>query len=551
MSLVRSQAKAAFLCILLLCPQPVLPEEDSPQVLARRARKAEASGDPLSAYLLYAQAAAADPGNRQYWVLSQAMRTRALQSKAALASLTTSTSVPLPPPDPSLPEIPKPSGEDFLEARRPLPPKELSVPEGRRDIDFRGDAKVIFTSVMRLYGIEIIFDADYQPGPSFRFQLKDVDFRTAMAALQAATSSFVVPISDRVAMIYKDTQQKRNEAEPTVAVAISLPNPVSIQEAQELARTVQQVVEIQKFAIDSNQRLVIIRDRVSKVRIAQALYEQLLTHRSQMMVEVELLDMQESNELNYGAILPTKTAASFLGRTLTNGVVGGKGHPFFRVIPDFVPGFTKFLMFGGGFSTVAFAVSDASLFANSTRSRSLSLFRTEMRTVDGQAATIHIGDKYPIVTQQFQGTSGISALATPSTFQFEDLGLTLKVTPRIHNSEEISMQVEAEFKVLGNGRYNGIPVIANRKFANTVRLRSGESGIMAGLLNSTEARSVSGLPLVSQLPLLSAALSQNTRAKQRGEALVVITPRIIDATASDFPTRTLYTGTEGRWVTLY
>lgn len=551
MSFVRGRASVVCLCLLLVYPPALLPDEDSPQVLARRARKAQSAGDFMGAYLLYAQAAAAEPNNKQYWALSQALRTRALQSKAGLPLLSAQTGIPPASATPDAVEEEKIAFDDLVEARRPLPPKELTVPEGRRDFDLRGDAKSLFTSVLKAYGLEVVFDADYQGGQQVRFQLKDVDFRTTMAALQAATSSFVVPLSDRVAMIYKDTQQKRNEGEPTVAVALSLPNPVSVQEAQELARAVQQVVEIQKFAIDGAQRLVLIKDRVSKVRIAQALYQQMLTFRSQVMIDVELLDMQESNELNYGAILPTTSAMTALGRSVVNGVAGGGGRPFFRILPNFVPGFTKFLMFGGGLTTVAFAISDASLFANSTKSRSMSLFRTELRSVDGQPASIHIGDKYPIVTQQFQGSSGISALATPSTFQFEDLGLTLKITPRVHNSEDISMQVEAEFKVLGNGRYNGIPVISNRKFSGVVRMKNGESGVMAGLISATEARSVSGLPLLSQLPLLSSALAQNTRSKQQGEALVVITPRIIDATSTEHPTRSLYTGTEGRWMTLY
>ena len=80
------------------------------------------------------------------------------------------------------------------------------------------------------------------------------------------SSSFIVPISNRVFMVVKDTEQKRRETENHVAVTIPIPEPVTLQEAQELGRSVQQLMEIQRFAIDSAQRLVIFRDRASKVR---------------------------------------------------------------------------------------------------------------------------------------------------------------------------------------------------------------------------------------------------------------------------------------------
>lgn len=179
------------------------------------------------------------------------------------------------------------------------------------------------------------------------------------------------------------------------------------------------------------------------------------------------------------------------------------------------------------------------------------MFRTEIRGVDGQPATVHVGDKYPIVTQQFQGGgAGISPLAAPSSFQFEDLGLSLKITPKIHDAVDVSLQVEAEFKVLGSGSFNGIPVISNRKFASTVRLRNGEWAVLAGLMSSTEARTVSGLPMLGQIPILHHALTQNTRSQQSGQTLVVIKPHIIDSATTENLTRTIYTGTESRWVTM-
>lgn len=531
----------------LLCPAANQASE-----LARRARKAEKAGNVTEAYLLYSQAAAADPKKSEYWARSQALRTRALRQSGSLPILASSIPETVAEPAPEEDEDTPKLGDSLLpgeeeEARRPLPPKELISPPGTKSFDQRGDAKQLFEKVAKEFGLDLVFDTDYQAGAPFRLQLEDVDFRTAVNALQAATSSFVVPLSDRVFMVYKDTQQKRAEAEPTVAVTLSLPNPVTLQEAQELGRAVQQTMEIQRFAIDGGRRLVLIKDKVSKVRAAQDIYQQLLTHRSQVILEIELMDLQGRRELSYGMTLPTSTAMSLLGRQ--SGATSSLGG--FRVIPDIAKGFTKFLVMGGGFSTIALAISDASAFASFNKSESYSLYRATMRSVDGQPASLHIGDKYPIITQQFVGApSSTPTLAVMPTFNFEDLGISLKVTPRVHDSDEVSLQVEAEFKVLGTGSFNGIPVIANRKFASTVRLRQGEWAVISGLLSATEARSVSGIAGLGRIPLLSHVVNNNSKSLNSGEALLVIKPRIIDSASTEYPVHTIYTGTEARWNTL-
>ncbi|MBL8175089.1 MAG: type II and III secretion system protein [Bryobacterales bacterium] len=531
------------LCALLVCLAA-----ESPSSLAKQARKAERSGQVVKAYLLYSQAAAADPKNRSYWVRSQALRTRALRESNALpAAITQALPAPVAKePSPVETTIVK---EDEEEARRPLPPVELAASPGRRNLDFRGDAKSLFEQVAKAFGFDTVFDADYQPGAPTRLRLEDVDFRTALRALEASTTSFAVPLGPKLLMIYKDNQQKRNEAEPTMAVTLSLPAPVAVQDAQELARSVQQMLEIQKFAIDSGRRLVLIKDRVSKVRVAQAVYRQLLGHRPQIMIEIELLDVSETNELNYGFNLPNSTAAIFLGRQVRDGIGRGIRGP--RIIPDVVPGFTRFILAGGGFTTMAIAIADAKAFASRSQASSTSLFRTQLRALDGQAASVHIGDKYPIITQQYLGVDkSVSPLAVPPTFQFEDLGLNIKVTPKIHDATDVSLQVEAEFKVLGNGTFNGIPVISTRKFASTVRVRDGEYAVLAGIVSQTEARSVSGVAGLASIPLLHHLFTQTTKSKTAGESLVVIKPYIINSAEPDTVASTIYTGTESRWNTL-
>ncbi|MBI1897603.1 MAG: hypothetical protein HYS04_13920 [Acidobacteria bacterium] len=515
---------------LLVCVMIAAAAEPGARTLAKRAGKLEKKGQFAQAYLLYAQAAAAEPANVRYWAKAEALRTRAaMAAQAAPPAFTEASGPSLPPVDP----LPAPSMAEIAETRKPQPPVELKATPGHKSFELRAPPRPLFEEVARAYGLDVIFDGDYPAGGQpVRFGITDADYREALYALELATNSFLVPIGERLFMAVKDTPQKRSEVENTVAVAVPIPQPVTVQEAQELARSVQQLMEIQRFAIDSVRRIVVIRDRVSKVRPAQAILAQLLHHRPEVALEIELLTVARNSSTEIGIDLPAAQSLQPLddGRvTLAKAV-------------------KNLFLFTGRTSTLGIAITGAQLFASTLRTSTRSLLHAEIRSLDGQPVSLHIGDKYPIPSVQYLGDIGPDAQSytPPPTFNFEDLGLVLKITPKVHDRNEVSLSVEAEFKVLSGASFNGVPAISARRFANTVRLRFDDYGIIAGLVSSRHARSLAGLAGVADLPLLGPLLSKRTLEDDFGETLVVIKPRLLSLPPSEIVTTEIWTGTETR-----
>jgi general secretion pathway protein D len=137
----------------------------------------------------------------------------------------------------------------------------------------------------------------------------------------------------------------------------------------------------------------------------------------------------------------------------------------------------------------------------------------------------------------------------PPTFTFEDLGLILKITPKVHDSNEVTLEVESEFKVLGSTSFNGIPVIGNRKFNTRVRLAFNQTAVIAGLMNNTQARVVSGLAGLTHIPIANSILGRNSRDRDQGEVLLTIKPRLLSLPASEAVTRPIFVGAESRMLT--
>jgi general secretion pathway protein D len=512
-----------FACFSLACFQ--LAGATPAEQLFRQAQKAEHDGQMVKAYLLYAESAAADPTNATYWARAQALRPAASLVDASPPKM----EFPSDKVDRTL--FGKISDSDLDAARDALPPPKLAAETGRRDYDLRGDSRQLWEQVAAELHLKILFDTAYQPTRAFRFELTGADYRDALTALQAATDSFLVPISPRLIFIANDSQQKRTEFERTAAVAVPFPETVTVQELQEIGTAIRGVLDSQKLTVDTARHIILIRDRASKVRLAEKLFQDLLRPRAQVSIEVEILNTEVSSSLNYGLSLPTSfPIASFLNRA--------------NLIPYLPSGFSTFLAFGGGASLLGLGVTNAQLFATANNSNSESVLKAQVVAVDGQPASLHIGEKYPIMTSGYFGnTAGSGTVYTPPpTIEFEDLGLSIKVTPHVSSVDRVTLDLDAEFKLLGATSANGIPVVANTQYQSKVDVGTGEWAVLAGLMSAQEAKVITGIPIISYIPLLR----NNTITKDQRETLIVLKPHVTIAPPSDTPAWRAWSGSETR-----
>jgi general secretion pathway protein D len=544
--------------------------------LYRAAQQSEKKGDTLNAYLLYARAAALEPANLEY-----AFRKNALQAKAVLTAETRLEPDPAlepgnaapndagndasddadeltpdpaanPGPDSARSPAAAPStaallaaGElspaEISEAREALPPVHLADPGTHYSFDVvRDEPRSIIEQVTSAFGIRVVFDPDYQAPPPFTLHAQDLSLEEALRILEAVSNSLIVPVGEHAALVFRDSPQRRTDSLPTMSLGIPIPERLTVQDAQEILTAVQQTLELRKVSIDPGRHMVYIRDQVSKALAAKQLFAKLSRQRAQMEVEVELLSVSKNSSLAYGLSLPGTSQLVNFGGFLNN---AGSA----------VATMTHYLAFGGGASLFGLGIADAAALATVSRGSSASVLRASVVTADGQPATLHIGDRYPIVTQGYYGpTTGTGqTYAPPPTVQFQDLGLSLKVTPSVHAGGEVTLDLEVQYAVLGATVTNGIPAIASRKFAGKVRLAEGEWAVVAGLAESDVGTTISGTLGAMRLPVIGRLLRQTTKSKDSSEVLIVLKPQLMNLPPWEFPTESLWIGSESTPLSLY
>jgi general secretion pathway protein D len=489
----------------------------------RQGRKAEREGRFADAYQHYLRAQLEKPRKRKF---AEAARRLGVAAMTFSAPQTEADGYA---PDRDPPAIPL-SRADEIAARldRLKTPVWLAPKDVAGDFLFTGSAREAYEALAETYGLEAIFDEEYQGDVRIRVEMQDVSFEEAILALNDAALAFVVPLSRRRFLVASDNQNKRRDLEPVISVNVPLPGSMSPETANEILQAVKQTLEINRMFLAAGGSYVVVRDVPTRVRMAQALLERLLHARGEVVVEAELFAVTRNRLVELGLALP----ASF---PITN------FSSFWTAIPP-ERGDQPMIGIGGGRSVFGVAVANSRFVATLQQSDSSAVQRFHIRASDGLEADLRIGERYPIINATFQAPiftdeiqdgiqDGTLRQAFPS-FTFEDLGLIFTVTPRIHDNHEVTLEFQAEFKALAGAFVNDIPIIAARSFTSQIRLRDGESAIVGGVTVADVFRLRSGIAGLAEIPILGRLFRRQSKQADNAELILAITPRIVRLPAS-------------------
>ena len=514
--------------------------------LIQTAAKARIRGDKTAELAALQRAAELEPGNLE---VSEHIREMAADAAEAQAK-------PL-----------YEAGTDSL-----APALGLEPSAGTNSFHLKADRRTVIQSVFHSFGIEASVDQSVT-GPPVRFDMDDATFAQATQAVNLATDSFTVPLDAHRALVAKDTRDNRQQYMRQEFETVYLGG-MTTTEMTDIGNMAKQVFQAQQVVVEQSTGTLTIRATTDRLNAFNETLRQLLDGRSQVLLDIKLIQLAHTSTRNTGVQPPQQITAFNLyaeeqsllnqnqalvqqiissglaspGDTLAIlGILLASGQVSSSLFQNGIA------VFGGGLTSSGVSPGPFTFNLNLNSSESRELDALQMRLGDGEEGTLKSGSRYPIETSQYSnlGTSGISipGLTTAGTsgslssllsqlntgaqtipqIEYQDLGLTFKATPRVIRSGEVALTMDLKITALGGSSLNGLPILNNRSYTGVVTLKEGSGVVIVSEVDKEESRALSGLPGLTEVPGMNQVTDTDVQ-RNYASLLIIITPRVVRGT---------------------
>ena len=400
------------------------------------------------------------------------------------------------------------------------------------------DSKTIYESIGKLAGINVLFDPDYT-SRRIRVDLNGVTLQQALEITALESKTFWRPVTPNTIFVAADTPAKRKELEQNVIRTFYLTNLSQPNELQDLVNILRTLLDTQRLQQFPSQQAIVVRGTPDQIAMAEKLISDLDKSRPEVVVEVVIMQVQRNKLQNLGIQPPPSASIAVIDNsTTTNTATGtnvGTGNGTVTTTSGATPG-TINLNSLAHLNATNFQVTigSATAYFLYTDSTSKILQQPQIRALDGQKASLKLGQRVPVATGSFQpgiGGVGINPLVN-TQFNYIDVGVNVDITPRIHGLTEVTLKVAMDISAVDSYQnIGGIqqPVIGQRKIEQEIRLKEGEANIMGGILEETDTKNLQGIPGLAQIPFFRYLFSNEQKNRIDNELVFMLVPHIVRA----------------------
>jgi general secretion pathway protein D len=409
--------------------------------------------------------------------------------------------------------------EEKPRGKRIEPPVKLKVDKEKVKLQFtRVNLRSIFQTLGKYGDINILFDEQFKD-ISFSIDLQDVVFEEAINYLCLATKNFYRVIDEKTIIVVPDQPLKRAQYELNAVRTFYLSN-INAQEIQgPLAQMLRTQFKAPQIIVDKNLNSVTVRDTPSNIELAEKLLNVWDKSKGEVVIDLEVMLVSRTKLKQLGLDFDQHLVGlrySGTGDTEAGGWINLKDLDF-----------SKRESF-----ELSLPISFIRFLEKDTDTKIIA--QPRLRGVVDEEITYLVGDRVPVPQTTFTpiAAGGVSQQPIVS-YEYKDVGIDIKIKPRIHFEKEITMEIEIKINSLGGEGFANIPIISTREVKNVIRLKDGETNLLAGLLRDEERKSLKGIAGLRNIPLLGSLFSSTDQTITQTDVILTITPYIIRPLAID------------------
>jgi len=403
------------------------------------------------------------------------------------------------------------------------------------------DSKKVFETLAKLGDFNVAFVEGFQPKP-VSLDLTNIKLEEALRIVGYQTRTFWKPITPNTILVIPDNVQNHREFDDLMVKTIYLDNPVKAADRNTITAALKTVLGLQKVVDNPDVNAIIVADTPAKVAAAEKLIRNLDHGKAEVLVEVAIVEADRDRLKDLGLSLQTLSVSGAPEGALLG--VGFTPSNASSTSPAAVTLNSLKKLSGNDFS-VALPSAVATAMMSDTHTRILQ--NPTIRATDGESAKLKIGTRVPIATGSFlpsyggsvgtgttgtgtnTGSAGFGLLAS-TQFQYQDVGVSLDITPSVLPDGEVSLKTKIEISAEGAPvTIGGInePTFTQKNIEHVIRLREGEASLLGGLNETTITHSISGLPFLGSIPVLRYLFTNDHTDRTDNEVMVMLTPHVV------------------------
>jgi general secretion pathway protein D len=399
------------------------------------------------------------------------------------------------------------------------------------------DSKVVYQTIGKLAGINVLFDPDYT-GKRVQVDLQNVSLLDALQIVGTITNTFWRPITGNTVFVAQNTRAKRTELDAQALQTFYLGNASQQNDLNDIQTALRNVLTNAKLYAVPSQNAIVMRATPDELLLARKLIGDLDKARPEVVVDVAVLEVNRNHERNLGIILPQQFSAALQSNTTTTASTGTgtgtgtTGTGTTTTTGSSNGGLTLNTLGNLNSNNIAVTISTATANLLLSDSDTRVLQNPRIRAVDGQKADLKVGSKIPVATGSFQtgaATAVVSSLVN-TQFQYQDVGVEIEITPVIHYDRDVTLKLKmAISQESGFANLSGIqePIFSQRTVDQVIRLHEGEASILGGLLQKSLTNNFEGTPGLSQIPLLKYIFSNTDKITAQDEIVFMLIPHVV------------------------
>ncbi len=458
-----------------------------------RARRDAANGKVEEALAEYQLAAELNPGSADIERELQATRTQ-LRAKVAVRA----------------------DGKTRLESLiaqsldSPLPGVSLPDEKLPDSVIFRdASSRDIYSAIGKFTNMSVMFDPTFRDQP-VSIDLRSITLEQALNSLSTTTRNFWRSTGPRGIIVIPDTAAKRREYEEEIVRTFYLSN-ADLKETIDILRI---VVDARRLAAMTATNAITIKDTPERITAAGKIITAIDKARPEVIIDVELLEVNRTHLHEYGLQIASPSSAP----TGINGQADvNKTGLSLRALTTL----TQADVLLTNLPSLYYR-----LLKNDSATRILA--NPQLRTSEGIPARARFGERVPVPVTTFAPLAAGGVQTQPITsFNYEPIGVNIDITPRMHHDDTVSLALKVELSSISGTGFGGLPTFGSRSIDTVIRLKDGETNMLAGLIRDEERTSLASIPGLGDIPVIGRLFGYNRKETQETDIILTLTPRIV------------------------